>query len=366
MKKFLLIVLTLAVIFAFAACAADEPTNPDDEAEGEGGTYELAMITDAGTIDDKSFNYGALQGLKQYAEENGITYKYYQPAEVSDAAYLDSIALAIEGGAQLIVCPGYLFEPAVYEAQYLYPDIKFIILDGEPHTADYATFAIEDNVNAIYFAEQEAGFLAGYAAVKEGFTKLGFMGGMAVPAVVRYGYGYIAGAQYAAEELGITGIEIMYHYTGDFKATPETQTLAGSWYNAGTEVIFGCGGAVGNSVMAAAEPVGAYVIGVDLDQSGESPTVITSALKNLTPAVYMSVKAYYDGEFHGGVIDRLSAVNDAVGLPMATSKFTTFTQEDYDAIYSKLLAGEIAIPVDTDFTSAAELANAAVSVTVVE
>lgn len=366
MKKFLLIVLTLAVIFAFAACAPEEPSTPDDEATAEGGTYELAMITDAGTIDDKSFNYGALQGLKQYAEENNITYKYYQPAEVSDAAYLDSIALAIEGGAKLIVCPGYLFEPAVYAAQYQYPDTKFVILDGEPHTADYKTYAIEDNVNAIYFAEQQAGFLAGYAAVKEGYTKLGFMGGMAVPAVVRFGYGYIAGAEYAAEELGLTGIQVMYHYTGDFKATPEVQTLAGSWYNAGTEVIFGCGGSVGNSVMAAAEPVGAYVIGVDLDQSEESTTVITSAMKNLTAAVYVAVKAYYDGEFHGGVIDRLDAASDGIGLPMATSKFTTFTQDNYDAIYSKLVAGEIAIPVDTDHASAAELANDAVSVTVVE
>ncbi|NLF80736.1 MAG: BMP family ABC transporter substrate-binding protein, partial [Clostridia bacterium] len=182
MKKFLLIVLTLAVIFVFAACAPEEPSAPDDEATADGGPYELAMITDAGPIDNMSFNHGALQGLKQYAEENNITYKYYQPAEVSNAAYLDSIALAIEGGAKLIVCPDDLFEAAVYSAQYQYPDTKFVILNGEPHTDDYKTFAIEPNVNAIYFAEQEAGFLAGYAIVKEGYTKLGFMGGMAVPA----------------------------------------------------------------------------------------------------------------------------------------------------------------------------------------
>ncbi|NLF80530.1 MAG: BMP family ABC transporter substrate-binding protein, partial [Clostridia bacterium] len=167
-------------------------------------------------------------------------------------------------------------------------------------------------------------------------------------------------------ELGLTDIQVMYHYTGDLKATPEAQTLAGSWYNAGTEVIFACGGPVGNSVMAAAEPVGAYVIGAELDQSEQSTTVITSAMKNLPAAVYMAVKAFYDGEFHGGVIDRLNAANDGICLPMDTSKFTTFTQGNYDAIYSKLVAGEIAIPVDTDHASATELANDAVTVIMVE
>jgi len=368
MKKHLFILLALTLVCTFAACAADNTTDDptDDETAVEGTTYELALITDAGTIDDKSFNQGAWEGLKQYAEENDITYKYYQPAEVSDAAYLETIGLAVEGGAKLIVCPGYLFEPAIYDAQYLYPDTMFIILDGEPHTADYATYAIEPNVNAIYFAEQQVGFLAGYASVKEGYTKLGFMGGMAVPAVVRYGYGYIAGAEYAAEELGITGLKIMYHYTGDFKATPETQTLAGSWFNAGTEIIFGCGGAVGNSVMAAAEPVGAYVIGVDVDQSGESDTVVISALKNLTGAIYNSISDYYNGEFRGGVIDHLDATNDGVGLSMDSSKLSNFTQADYDAIFAIIVAGEVTIPVDTDAASAAELANDAVSVTVVE
>ena len=150
----------------------------------------------------------------------------------------------------------------------------FIILDGEPHTADYKTYTIEDNVYSIYFAEQEAGFLAGYAAVKNGFTKLGFIGGMALPAMTRFGYGYVYGAEYAAQEMGITGIEISYHYTGGAMATSDIQTLASLWYNAGTEIIFCCDPIASEGVFAAAEPLGAYVIGVDIDQSSESNTCL--------------------------------------------------------------------------------------------
>ncbi|MFR0812829.1 MAG: BMP family lipoprotein, partial [Enterocloster clostridioformis] len=246
-------------------------------ASSKGGAegYELALVTDLGTIDDKSFNQGAWEGLKKYAEENSISYKYYQPQEGTTDSYLETIGLAIEGGAKLVVCPGFLFEEPIYMAQDKYPDVHFILLDGEPHDADY-NYKTNDNVMPILFQEDQAGFLAGYAAVKDGYTKLGFMGGMAVPAVIRFGYGFVQGAEFAAEEDAVTGLEIMYNYTGAFSATPEAQSMAASWYQNGTEVIFGCGGAVGNSVMAAAQEKNARVIGVDVDQSTESETVITS------------------------------------------------------------------------------------------
>ena len=250
--------------------------------------YELALVTDLGTIDDKSFNQGAWEGLKKYAEENSIAYKYYQPQEGTTDSYLETIGLAIEGGAKLVVCPGFLFEEPIYLAQDKYPDVHFILLDGEPHDADY-NYKTNDNVMPILFQEDQAGFLAGYAVVKDGYTKLGFMGGMAVPAVIRFGYGFVQGAEFAAEEDGITGLEIMYNYTGAFSATPEAQSMAASWYQNGTEVIFGCGGAVGNSVMAAAQEKNARVIGVDVDQSTESETVITSAMKLLSNSVYDGV-----------------------------------------------------------------------------
>lgn len=246
MKK--LLALALAVVLAlsvFAGCAAG------------GKKAELALITDIGTIDDKSFNQGAWEGLVKYAEEKGISHQYYQPTEKSTTAYLESIDQAVKNGAKVIVTPGFLFEEPVYIAQDQYPDVTFILIDGNPHDADY-NYKTADNCVGITYAEEQVGFLAGYAAVKDGMTKLGYMGGMAVPAVVKYGYGFVQGAEYAAQELGMAdgSIELMYNYTGGFDATPEAQNQAASWYNNGTEVIFAAGGAVGNSVMAAAEAAG--------------------------------------------------------------------------------------------------------------
>lgn len=309
--------------------------------------YELALVIDVGTIDDKSFNQGSWEGIKRYADENGIEAKYYKSAEATTDAFIDTIELAIEGGAKTIVCPGYLFEEPIYKVQSENPDIHFILVDGEPHDADgnYETAA---NTMPILYEEDQAGFLAGYAAVKDGYTKLGFMGGLALPAVIRYGYGFLAGADYAAEELGVEGVEVTYYYTGSFEATPEAQTMAASWYQAGTEVIFGCGGAVGNSVMAAAEASEGKVIGVDVDQSSESDTVITSAMKMLSNSVYDAVKSVYDGSFKGGETTVFDATNNGVGLPMDTSKFETFTQEDYDSIFASIVSGDVTIDNDTD------------------
>ena len=259
--------------------------------------------------------------------------------------------------------PGFLFEEPIFIAQDMYPDVHFVLIDGNPHSADYSEFRTEKNAVGIVFAEEQAGFLAGYAAVKDGYTKLGFMGGMAVPAVIRFGYGFVQGAELAALEMGIEGLVMNYHYTGGFAATPEAQALAAAWYADGIEVIFACGGPVGNSVMAAAEAAGGKVIGVDVDQSGESPTVITSAVKGLAPAVEQTLAAYYAGEFPGGEAQVKDAALDGVGLPMASSKFTTFTQEDYDKIYAQLVAGEIALLKDTDVASVVEIPVARVTVT---
>ena len=329
---------------AAEAKATEAETTADTAVKSETSDgYELALVTDLGTIDDKSFNQGAWEGMKKYAEENGISYKYYQPQEGTTDSYLETIGLAIEGGAKLVVCPGFLFEEPVYLAQDQYKDVHFILLDGEPHSGDYSEYRTEANVMPILFQEDEPGFLAGYAAVKDGYTKLGFLGGMAVPAVIRYGYGFAEGADYAAKEMGVDGIQIMYNYTGAFAATPEAQSMAASWYQNGTEVIFGCGGAVGNSVMAAAEEKSAKVIGVDVDQSYESDTVVTSAMKQLSVSVYDGVRDFYAGSFPGGKTSIFSAKHDGIGLPMETSKFTKFTQADYDAVYAQLKDGKITL-----------------------
>jgi basic membrane protein A len=340
MKKMVSLLLALILSLGMGAVALAE--------------YEIGMVTDIGTIDDKSFNQGSWEGIVAFAEANAKTYNYYQPSAQSTEIYLERIEQAVNDGAKIIVTPGFLFEEPIYIAQDMYPDVCFVLIDGNPHNADYSEYRTEKNTVGIVYAEEQSGFLAGYAAVKEGYTKLGFMGGMAVPAVVRFGYGFVEGADYAAKELGLSEVTVNYNYTGGFDATPEAQAMASSWYNDGIEVIFACGGAVGNSVMAAAEAAGGKVIGVDVDQSGESETVITSAMKGLAPSVEKALAAFYAGEFPGGESWVLGADNDGVELPMETSRFETFTQADYDAIYAKLVSGEITPQKDT-VASAAEL-----------
>lgn len=367
MKKTVIVLLALAMIFSLAGCGT-----------GQAKTYELALVTDLGSIDDRSFNQGAWEGLVQYAEANNISHKYYEPTEQSMSAYADAIKLAVDGGAKVIVCPGYLFENAVHQTQTLYPEVKFIILDGSPHNVtNFETMAtydgsepnytVAENTYSIFFKEEQAGFLAGYAAVKDGFKKLGFMGGMAVPAVVRFGYGFVQGAEYAAKELGIKDISVIYHYTGGFSATPEAQAKAASWYASGVEVIFACGGAVGDSVMSAAESAGTFVIGVDVDQSNLSATVITSSMKNLKVSVFDAITAFYNDTFPGGTSVKLGADVQGVGLPMETSKFREFKQADYDAIFQSLaqntnnIASSIKTEADATAVTKIKLTNVKVT-----
>jgi len=359
MKKILVLILAFALIFGMIGCGGGE-------VPAEESGYDIAMITDLGTIDDKSFNQGTWEGVVAYAEANDITHKYYKPTEQSTDAYLAAIQLAVEGGAKIVVTPGFLFEEPIFIAQDLYPEVNFILVDGYPHNANYSEFKTGDNTVGIKYAEEQSGYLAGYAAVVEGYTKLGFMGGMAVPAVVKFGYGFAQGAEAAAAELGVASIDLKYHYTGGFEATPEAQTLAASWYAEGIEVIFACGGSVGNSVMAAAESSDGKVIGVDVDQSAESPTVITSAMKGLAASVQTALAEYYDGNFPGGEDQVYAADMDGVQLPMDTSKFEVFTQADYDMIYGKLAAGEIALQIDEDVDAANKLDLTIVKVTLVE
>ena len=374
-KKLLALLLTLAMVFGLAACTSTAPSgespagNSETPAAGssetpagngeestkipteilaEDGSFEIAMITDKGDINDKSFNQGTWEGIVTYCQANDKTCKYYKPVDATTNDYVTAMEQAISDGAKVVVTPGFLFEEPVYLVQDNHPDVKFVLIDGNPHNADYSDFKTADNTVGILFSEEQVGYLAGYAAVKDGYTKLGFFGGQPVPAVIRYGYGYVQGANDAAKELGIT-VEMRYFNTDGFDATPEAQTRAASWYSAGTEIIFGCGGSVGNSVMAAAQQNNGLVIGVDVDQSSESDTVVSSAMKGLAAAVEQMLDSYYNDNFSvGGQNLTLGAAEGAVQLPMATSKWTTFNQADYEALFNQLAAGEIVLQKDTD------------------
>ncbi|NMA36681.1 MAG: BMP family ABC transporter substrate-binding protein [Papillibacter sp.] len=352
MKRTLaLIFVLLFAVSLFAGC------NKKDNASGsdlnKDGTYELALVTDVGNIDDQSFNQSCYEAVVQFGTTYGIDYAYYRPSEDSTEARVETMKTAIDKGAKTIVCPGYMFEDAVYEMQTAYPNVNFILIDGEPHTPDYATYHTEKNVYCILYKEEQAGYLAGYAAVKDGYTELGFCGGMDVPAVIRYGYGFVQGADAAAAEMGVD-VNIKYYYCGSFGPSDDLQTKMSSWYTEGTQVVFACGGSLYLSVVAAADAANAKVIGVDVDQSYVSDKIITSAMKQLKTSTMLALKALNDNggtwpAEYAGVTAVLGAAEDCVGLPTDADswRFTKFTVDEYTALFNKLVSGEIVVSNDT-------------------
>lgn len=347
----LAMLLTVSMLAGCGKTGTNNDTGKKEEPKSTG--YKIALITDKGNIDDKSFNQGAWEGVVKFAEENKISHKYYKPEEASDAGYLTAIDLAITGGAEVVVTPGFLFEVPIYEAQTKYPNVKFILLDGDPHTADWKTFKREKNVASVMYQEEQSGYLAGYAAVKDGLTKLGFMGGMPVPAVQAFGYGYLQGAEAAAAELGLAdgSISVTYHYTGNFEENDTNKATAKTMYQEGTEVIFACGGSVGKSVMSAASEAGKKVIGVDVDQRYDNDTVITSATKGLGASVIAVLDSIYKSnswDTYGGNQVYFNAANAGVGLPTevigggnAFDRFTKFDKAAYDKVYATLSDGSV-------------------------
>lgn len=353
--KFLSYILIISIILVGCSSNVKDDNNEKESTDNLSSGGEIALITGMGDIDDKSFNQGSWEGVVEFAKKNNISHKYYKPEDATDVAYLAAIDLAIAGGAKVIVTPGFLFEVPIYEAQTRYPDIKFILLDGAPRTADYSDFTTKDNVASIMYSEEESGYLAGYAAVKDGMTKLGFMGGMAVPAVQAFGYGYLQGAEDAAKDLGLAdgAISVTYHYTGDFAETDTNKATAKTMYQEGSEVIFACGGSVGKSVMAAAQEAGRKVIGVDVDQRYDSETVITSATKGLAASVIQVLESIYltnSWSKFGGKTTYFSAENDGVGLPTvvigddnadAFDRFSKFNKAEYDTVFARLVDGSV-------------------------
>lgn len=398
-KKLLALLLCLAMVFGLAACGnsnkpADSQTPapgtntetpaPETETPGEteadpdaiedsmtsaDGKYQVAFVTDVGQLKDKSFNQGTFDGVKLYAAANGLSYKYYQPAngsEATDDDRYDAMKAAVEGGADVVVCAGYLQEAALRKAAIEYPDTPFVFIDGYPIQEqateyDAAGNALPNdspvltNVAGVAFQEQQAGYLAGYAAVKDGFTKLGFSGGGGGtnPACCRFGYGYVQGANAAALEKGITvDMNYSWQYGSNFSASTDLQTMVNGWYVNGTEIVFACGGSMFQSIVAAASANDGYVIGVDVDQSGESEYVVTSAMKGLADAVQWAVAKVYDGTFDtiGGQQASLGVADNAVQLPTGADswRFETFTVEEYESLYQQMVDGTLV--VDDDYT----------------
>ena len=381
MKKILAMLLVLAMALSLVACggasapaatepkadapaadapAADAPAAdaPAADAPAAGVITKVALVTDVGTIDDESFNQACWQGVEAWCTANNVDYTYYQPTEDSTDARVLSIAQAINEGANTIVMPGYLFGATLTMVMEEYPDVRFIAVDvaAGDLTVDYATFyEPAANTACLTFSEEQAGYLAGYAAVKDGYTKLGFLGGMAVPAVIRYGYGFVQGADAAAKELGVE-IELNYTYGGQFAGSPEITAKMEGWYQAGTEVVFACGGGIYTSALEAAEKNNGKVIGVDVDQSYISDLIITSAMKQLHNVTETVLGELNSGNWtnYGGAITNFDlSKGEYVGLPVDSWSLANYTVEEYNALKTQLADGSLVVDNNTEVDLAA-------------
>ena len=378
MKKILALLLVLAMTLSLAACgskpaetaattateapaatdapaATEAPAAPAETEAPAAGVAKVALVTDVGTIDDESFNQACWQGVEAWCKRNNVEYTYYQPTEDSTDARVQSIAQAIAEGADTIVMPGYLFGATLTVVMEEYPDVHFIAVDvaSGDLTVDYSTYYDPAaNTACLTFSEEQAGYLAGYAAVKDGYTKLGFLGGMAVPAVIRYGFGFVQGADAAAAELG-TPIEINYTYGGQFFGDANITAKMEGWYAAGTEVVFACGGGIYTSAVEAAKLHNGKVIGVDVDQSYIDECIVTSAMKQLQNVTETVLDALNNGDWatYGGKVSNFSlAEGDYVGLPTDADSWRlgTFTVDEYQALKAKLADGSVVVDNNSD------------------
>ena len=363
MKKFLMLTLAVIMVFVMAACGGNKSGGGEEGGgEADAAAMKVAMVTDYGDITDQSFNQTTYEACKEYCEGNGIDFTYKKPASDSDADRVSSIEEAIEEGYNVIVMPGYAFANAIYEVAPMYEDTKFVALDvSEGDLTAYGEREFkQDNVYSAVYKEELAGYMAGYAAVKLGYTKLGFLGGMAVPAVQRYGHGFVQGADAAAQELEKTDVEIKYVYGGQFNGDADITAAMDTWYGAGTECVFACGGGIYTSACEAAAKTNGKVIGVDVDQAPiidkDYPDMtVTSAMKGLAPTVKTLLGAINEGKWdeYKGKIESLGLVSETpadnyVQLPESTQWADGFQKADYETLVKELYDGTRTVSDETE------------------
>ena len=336
----------VAFLVILAICISSCKNNENKDINNK--QNDIAIITTLSRIDDGSYIQSAWEGIEKYAKEHKKTCKDYTPKEKTELSTVETIDLAVKNGAKVVVIPGMWFDTPVYTAQNKYPDTKFVLIDCLPINTKTKKPDIAKNTVAKLFYQQDAGFLAGYSIVKEGYKNIGFMGGFDSDVIRQYGYSFIEGADYAAKQMGLgeKSIKIKYTYVGTFNASPEIEDSAASWYGDNTQVIFACAGQAGISVMKAAQNYDKCVVGVDVDQSPISKSVITSAKKNIKNIVYKELDNIYNNKFIGGQKDILSVKTGDISLEMENSRFKKFNAKDYEKIKNEIVSGNIVINPD--------------------
>ena len=391
MKKLTALLLAVVMMLGMVSIASAEDA-------------KIAMVTDYGDITDQSFNQTTWEAVVKFCTDNNIEYKYYKPDTNDTAGRVAKAEMAIDEGHNVIVMPGYAFGGTLVEIAEDYPDVKFIALDvgagdflenavanmGFNYYDDPSKWTLEecvymDNIYSAIYQEELCGYMAGYAAVKLGYTDLGFLGGMAVPAVVRYGYGFVQGCDAAAKDLGIN-VNVKYVYGNQFFGDADITAYMDNWYQNGTQIVFACGGGIYTSAVDAAKKVeGAKVIGVDVDQAaiitnyaaGEGASeeelakwadlTVTSAMKGLAPTTIDTLTdVVLNGNWanYAGKIVTLGLVGEDPALNYVQIAGSTqyedgkFTVDDYKALVKGMFEGTIV--VSNDIVNAPAVTNATV------
>ncbi|HFI0236432.1 TPA: BMP family protein [Streptococcus suis] len=311
---------------------------------------KVAMVTDTGGVDDKSFNQSAWEGLKEWGADHNLSqgngYDYFQSSSASD--YSANFSAAVDEGYGLIAGIGFSLADAVTVSAKDYPDTKFVMIDN----------VIEglDNVASATFADHEASYLAGIAAAKATKTKkIGFIGGMEGAVITRFEKGFIAGVQSVDES-----IKVDVQYAGSFTDAAKGKTVAAAQYASGADVIFHAAGATGNGVFSEAKEINeqraeadkVWVVGVDRDQSDlgeytdkdgkDSNFVLVSTIKKVGQALRLVADQTAEGNFPGGKINEYGLKDG--GVDIALTNTDEETVKLIEEAKEKIISGEIVVP----------------------
>ncbi|MGI6767152.1 MAG: BMP family lipoprotein [Lentihominibacter sp.] len=345
MKRFISFITTaavaLAMVISFAGCKDNSSNKVQPEEMVE---YEIAMITDDSLVMDGGHSEAAWNAITEFGAGNGISHKYYKATEATKKAYKGAINTAVEKGAKVIVFDGYTFDDTAVSFEDDYSDVNFVVLNATPVDEETGKVGIADNITAIHFESEQTGFLAGYAAVAEGYTRLGFIGESEVDLISGFGYGYVKGADRAAGEAGID-VEIRYLYC-DAETAADAFDMARTWYEEGTEVIFACGHGVEKEIIRAAESAEGKVIGSCLEKTDLSDTVIATAVHDIKTALERALYDYKEGELETGVIITYDVNNSGVYLAVAEDRMINFGSADAEALREAIADGEINVKME--------------------
>ena len=366
-----------AAFLGMILCTGCGPVSRYTEADGP---VRVALVVDMGGIDDKGFNQKTFEACKEFCEANSLPFTYFIPDKAIRYSYRNVFDAAVASGFNVLVACGNQYAQTLAEMSLKYPEVKFIGIDmdssnvlsqtlgnkydGDPSHYEIGRYLRAENTYLMTYREDIAGYLAGYAAVYMGYESLGYIGGIEIPAVMRYGYGFLQGIRDAAEELGNTDrILVRYAYAGQFTPAAEITAAMETWYQNGTQVVFSCGGGIYSSVAEAGAKSRAKIIGVDLDQKEQLDAyldgmTVTSALKKLDASVQFALQTIVDGDWEkkaGGRQEKLGIVTaedpelNYVGLPEETTQWNErFGVKEYRELLRHILDGSLTVDPSTD------------------